>query len=91
MRKRLKLLTIVLTWFAGRQTVLFRKKKGRAGVAVVEAQGTTVSLNAGWFMLPAHPLPAIILNLSKATHYSQGLKKLWPVCARLGYAGTELL
>jgi len=52
-----KLLTIVLTWFAGRQTVLFRKKKGRAGVAVVEAQGTTVSLNAGWFMLLARCPP----------------------------------
>jgi hypothetical protein len=53
-----KLLTIVLTWFAGRQTVPFRKKKQvEPAWQLWKHKGTTVSLNAGWFMLLARCPP----------------------------------
>jgi hypothetical protein len=58
--KRTKLLTILARVCWPSNGLCFEKKKGRAGrpVAVVEAQGTTVSLNAGWFMLLTRcPLP----------------------------------
>lgn len=84
-----------LTWFAGRQTVSV-SKKGRAGVAVVGAQGTTVSLNAGWFMLPARcPRQELIILSpsippSSLQSTSQGNRRVRPVCAYLA-TGTELL